>query len=326
MPWYAVCDKATFNRQVMAAGNAAYGAFTRMGSWSMAELTDGHIPEEMAVLIASHEELARLLSDKAGLLVAVDGGYQMQEFHEGNPYAAELLERKRELSAKRSAAGKKGAAARWGNGNDSKHDGKPDATCDSTGHGTGGSKQGGNAMPPYPVPQPQNPKPTPPAGARACEAPDELPRTELQDRAKLWDRDPVRCGLEHGGPHTWAEVRDVASAFTEVWGIPAPLRNGGDPRVRTIVERFAEGFTVDQLEAAIRGAKEREWITSNPDLQAIETMLRDAAQVDKHIHLTTAAAKDDHTPRKADGSPDLRPRWNERPIPEDIAAGRNRTA
>ena len=40
MVWFLVDDNVTFHKKVMDAGNAAFGAWTRAGAWSAANLTN----------------------------------------------------------------------------------------------------------------------------------------------------------------------------------------------------------------------------------------------------------------------------------------------
>ena len=41
MSWFKLDDKSTFHRKVVAAGNAAWGAFCRLGTHSSDQGTDG---------------------------------------------------------------------------------------------------------------------------------------------------------------------------------------------------------------------------------------------------------------------------------------------
>lgn len=76
MPWFQVEDNLCFNPKAQQAGNAAMGLWVRAGSWSMQNLTDGFIPREIAALLGSARDAARLVN--AGLWHQKDDGY---EFH-----------------------------------------------------------------------------------------------------------------------------------------------------------------------------------------------------------------------------------------------------
>ena len=56
-------------------------------------------------------------------------------------------------------------------------------------------------------------------------------------------------GIGGGVASSWPEVLAVCAAFHGAWGKPVTLRAIGlkDPRLKVILERFAEGFTVTQL-------------------------------------------------------------------------------
>lgn len=99
-------------------------------------------------------------------------------------------------------------------------------------------------------------------------------------------RDPVRTQMRFGPVESWPEVLAVCESFVATWGREDRPRHQGDPRARVILERFAEGYTVDQLVAAVRGSKFADYIRGNKAHQALKTILRDAAQIDKFSVLT----------------------------------------
>lgn len=77
MPHFGQDVRQAFDRKVIRAGNAAYGAYVRCGCWSADHLTEGFIPIEIARKIATVAQIRKLLG--AGLLSELDGGYQMDE-------------------------------------------------------------------------------------------------------------------------------------------------------------------------------------------------------------------------------------------------------
>jgi hypothetical protein len=111
----------------------------------------------------------------------------------------------------------------------------------------------------------------------------------LQDRARAALRDPTRSSFEK--PWEWSEVQMVFAAFQKTWRRAlGPVKAGvADPRVRTILERFQEGYTVDELTTAIRGSVKSENLQENPEHQTIQTVLRDGGQIDKWTALLTVA-------------------------------------
>lgn len=64
--WGKLTDTAAFAPKVLALGNAAYGALTRMFSWACQQRTDGWLPAEVARLIVDRPaQLKQLLTVKA---------------------------------------------------------------------------------------------------------------------------------------------------------------------------------------------------------------------------------------------------------------------
>lgn len=102
MTWFKVCDQSTFHPKVMAAGNEAWGAFTRMGSYSAAHNTEGKVMPTIATSIASKKVLQKLI--EVGLLHFEDGQYIIHDYLDYNP-TAEQVRSKREA---RAEAGRKG--------------------------------------------------------------------------------------------------------------------------------------------------------------------------------------------------------------------------
>ena len=108
------------------------------------------------------------------------------------------------------------------------------------------------------------------------------------ERARVVLRDRITAELRWGRVEIWPEVSAICGTFVEVWGRPDAPRHGGDPRAQAILNRAQEGYTVEQLQAAIRGSKLAENIRERRDYQALTTILRDAAQVDKFSALAAA--------------------------------------
>lgn len=118
MSYFRASDKLHSNAKVIAAQNEAVGAWVRMGSWSADELTDGFVPEAVAMAFAGKksviERLVAVPHGKAvGLLERVKGGYRVHDFLAHNPPAAKVLQDRaawRE-SQDRSRGSRKGS---WG--------------------------------------------------------------------------------------------------------------------------------------------------------------------------------------------------------------------
>ena len=88
MAWFKVDDQAAFNPKVMKAGNAAFGAWVRMGAYCNAQRTDGFIPEDTAELIATKKEIDAAIT--AGMLHAVEGGYEIHDYLKYQPSKADI--------------------------------------------------------------------------------------------------------------------------------------------------------------------------------------------------------------------------------------------
>ena len=111
--------------------------------------------------------------------------------------------------------------------------------------------------------------------------PDPPDRLELAPRAGRYLADELQGRLEFQPAETWPEVAEVLATWAEVWK-PVKLRGGTrDPRLRAILERFAEGYTPGNLGEAIRGSPRDPHIAEHQQFQTLQTVLRDAAQVDK---------------------------------------------
>lgn len=106
MSWFKIDDKAHSHPKVVAAGNAAYGLWARLGAWASDYGTDGHLPQHMPAAYGTRAEVKRLLD--VGLLDHLaDGSYEIHDFLDYNPSAAEVASTREA----RSEAGKRGGMA-----------------------------------------------------------------------------------------------------------------------------------------------------------------------------------------------------------------------
>jgi hypothetical protein len=78
MPRFRLEDAFAFHPKVIHAGNAAVGAWVRMGTYCAANLTDGFIPDRIARLIANEDELGDLI--KANLIRRTESGYCIHDY------------------------------------------------------------------------------------------------------------------------------------------------------------------------------------------------------------------------------------------------------
>lgn len=169
MAWFRLDDQGAFHAKVIAAGNEAYGAWCRAGQWSSLHLTEGRIPRATALTIARQKIWERLVA--SGLCVSLgDDGYQIHDFLDWNPSAAEVLA-KREA---RADAGRKGGIRR-GESRRPKQPAKQvpsigQANDQAKGEAIASAKTKQNSTPiPIPIPIPRDPPLAPPGGKRGQE-------------------------------------------------------------------------------------------------------------------------------------------------------------
>lgn len=114
MPFFGVEDGFPMHPKVVAAGNAAVGAWVRMGAHCVAHGTNGFISEKEAKIYATSGQLKRLLQcvvtdDGVGLFVEdQQNGVKGFRFHDWTQPDIETIRHRREV---RAAAGRKGGIA-----------------------------------------------------------------------------------------------------------------------------------------------------------------------------------------------------------------------
>ena len=200
MSWFKVDDQLAFNAKIVAAGNEAMGLWVRAGSWSAAQLTNGFIPEHMAIAMANG--MANAMANgmakpcgadalvMAGLWDEVDGGYQFHDWAEFQPSA----EAEKEKRKARSLAGQKGAAARWNGKTDGKRHSKP--------HGKSHGKPMANECD-LDAPTRPDPTPTTPKGVESGHA-------QAKPEARKKPKRPIPVDWAPTDKHiTYADDRDI---------------------------------------------------------------------------------------------------------------------
>jgi hypothetical protein len=85
MTWFKVDDTFAYHAKTTAAGNAAIGLWTRAGSWSMQQLSDGYIPEAVALTLGTKTQINKLV--EVGLWKTAPDGYQFHEWAGRQPSA-----------------------------------------------------------------------------------------------------------------------------------------------------------------------------------------------------------------------------------------------
>lgn len=160
MPYALLADEFHSDPKTVKATLAGAGLYARSLSYCGHYLTDGFVPFAWAAEIAT--AAVRRKVTEAGLWIEVAGGetftyatgdesyiveirergFFIPDYIAFNPTRESVMEKRSELSRKRSEAGKKGAAKRW--------------QRDSKGHGNGVA----NAWPPSPTPIDPRPLPS----------------------------------------------------------------------------------------------------------------------------------------------------------------------
>jgi hypothetical protein len=121
MPWFRLDDSFHSHPKVIAAGNEAAGLYVRCGTYAAQHLTDGLIPEDIAVLYGAcdtgsrrdpgtgkPETLAETLV-RTKLWRRARGGWRMRDYLDYNP-SREAVDNDRRLNAERQKRWRKGRA------------------------------------------------------------------------------------------------------------------------------------------------------------------------------------------------------------------------
>lgn len=100
MPWFNVDDSFYDHPKVFDAPDCAVALWSRAGSWSSRNLTDGFVPAKMPARLCDDPEAAvRELLDRR-LWQRTKGGYLFHDWTDWNP-SAEEVRRRREQNAER---------------------------------------------------------------------------------------------------------------------------------------------------------------------------------------------------------------------------------
>lgn len=93
MTWFRVDDNLAFHPKAIVAGNAALGLWVRSGSWSAQQLSDGHVPADIARGIGTKGQVDRLID--SGLWLPNGSGYVFHQWVDRQPTRAEVEKRRK---------------------------------------------------------------------------------------------------------------------------------------------------------------------------------------------------------------------------------------
>ena len=118
MAWFKVDDGFHHSAKVLSIPRSiraeSLGAWIIAGTWAADNMTDGYIPNAvLADWPISDDAIGALV--EAGLWLLVNGGVVFHDWCEYQPTREQLSAKREETHAKKVAAGKKGAEARWQN-------------------------------------------------------------------------------------------------------------------------------------------------------------------------------------------------------------------
>jgi hypothetical protein len=112
MPWFRLDDSFHSHPKVIAAGNEAIGLYVRCGTYAAQHLTDGFIPENIAILYGASEIRSRGDDTAAGTETLAEtlirtklwrrtrGGWRMRDYLDYNPSREQVL-KERKTAAER---------------------------------------------------------------------------------------------------------------------------------------------------------------------------------------------------------------------------------
>lgn len=111
MTWFKVDDSFYDHPKVFDAPDCAVALWTRAGTWSARNLTDGFVPAGMPARLCDDPDTAVRELVRRGLWTRTSRGYQFHDWSDYQPSKEKTLE----VRSKRAAAGRRGGQARAAN-------------------------------------------------------------------------------------------------------------------------------------------------------------------------------------------------------------------
>jgi hypothetical protein len=100
MPWFRVDDSFHDHPKVFDAPDCAVALWTRAGTWSAHNLTDGFVPSALLARFTSDPQRAARELVRRGLWLRVRGGFQFHDWHDYQP-TRQAVENERKMKTER---------------------------------------------------------------------------------------------------------------------------------------------------------------------------------------------------------------------------------
>jgi hypothetical protein len=100
MAWGKVDDNLAFHPKVLAVGNEAMGVWVRALSWSMQQLTDGFIPNDILVALKAMPVSSQLV--EVGLWHEAEGGFQFNDWNCYQPTREQVLSERAKVTERQA--------------------------------------------------------------------------------------------------------------------------------------------------------------------------------------------------------------------------------
>lgn len=100
MPWFRVDDSFHDHPKVFDAPDCAVALWTRAGTWSAHNLTDGFVPSALLARFTSDPQTAARELVRRGLWLRAKGGFQFHDWHDYQP-TKQAVENERKLKSER---------------------------------------------------------------------------------------------------------------------------------------------------------------------------------------------------------------------------------
>jgi hypothetical protein len=100
MPWFRVDDSFHEHPKVFDAPDCAVALWTRAGTWSAHNLTDGFVPSSILARFTGDPQKAARELVRRGLWFRVKGGFQFHDWHDYQP-TREAVENDRKMKTER---------------------------------------------------------------------------------------------------------------------------------------------------------------------------------------------------------------------------------